>query len=236
MARPKSNAKQPKPKRASRSEEVVRYLLHGIMKGEIEARSPLIPKMLTATLGVSPTPVREALVELKSLGMVTMSHHHGAKVLPFGRSEHAEFYFMRRLQECEMARLCCGKVPPEKLTALCAQMHALPQKSDPSWLPSALAFDSAVHRTLREHCGNERLVFEHSRYLTMSETLRLLNNLNAAVMHDSYPTIVEVLDFLEKGDAERTMSAMYEHISIVAKCSENVLFHDRPDEFPSTNE
>ena len=104
---------------------VVQRLLKAIFSGELAAGTRLIASKLAARLGVSATPIREALVELEQSGIVELLHHRGAVVKPFGRDELREFYAVRRLLECEAVRLACGHVDYEVLSLLQGDLERL---------------------------------------------------------------------------------------------------------------
>jgi DNA-binding GntR family transcriptional regulator len=59
---------------------------------------------------VSPTPVREALVELASLGLVDLLPNRGAVVRPFGPQEVREISQVRCVLEVEATRCACGRI------------------------------------------------------------------------------------------------------------------------------
>jgi DNA-binding GntR family transcriptional regulator len=81
----------------------------------------LVVQQVAKTYDLSPTPVREALVELASLGLVNLLHNHGAIVRPFGPREVREISQLRRVLETEAARCACACSPSAKLSALDAE-------------------------------------------------------------------------------------------------------------------
>jgi DNA-binding GntR family transcriptional regulator len=224
------NDKQPsngEPPRVALRDSIVRKILASIMLGKIEPGTRLVALDLSEQFGVSATPIREAIVELCGLGMVSIRHNRGAYVLEFGRTELAELFHMRHVLECEAARLSCGKVPASKLEELCAQLNSLPPEHDASWVTEVSAFDFGVHCMVREHCDNKRLIWELDRYTVMGETLRAMLDKTPVAMRESLPTIVTVLDAAEKKDLTVMVSAMHEHISILARIAEKLLFDGR---------
>ena len=50
-------------------------------------------------MGISATPIREALVELESIGVVQFVHNRGTIVKPFGPQQLREIYHLRRVLE-----------------------------------------------------------------------------------------------------------------------------------------
>ena len=64
----------------SRTEAVLDAIKHAILTGRLVPGQPLIETELAVQLGVSKTPVREALKTLAGAGLVTMSPYKGATV------------------------------------------------------------------------------------------------------------------------------------------------------------
>src|SRR5947208_11593481 len=63
---------------------VVKAILSSIFTGEFRGGDRLVEEELAVTIGVSRTPVREALGELAGIGVIELRPNHGAIVCPFG--------------------------------------------------------------------------------------------------------------------------------------------------------
>ena len=98
--------------------KVTEQLLTNIFEGRFQQGEQLVVQRVSQMLGVSPTPVREALVELAGLGVVKLIPNHGAVVKPFGRAELKEMAQVRRVLEAEAARCACGHADVEILKQL----------------------------------------------------------------------------------------------------------------------
>ncbi|NUP49081.1 MAG: GntR family transcriptional regulator, partial [Catenulispora sp.] len=83
----------------SRTEAVQEAIKHAILTGELKPGQPLVESELAADLGVSKTPVREALKTLAGTGLVTMSPYKGAAVREIDRTHARCIYDMRLLLE-----------------------------------------------------------------------------------------------------------------------------------------
>ena len=75
-----------------------------IFSGELVAGDRLVQSVLAQRLGLSTTPVREALRELATEGLVRLDAHHGAEVRGINAVELREIYEMRVLLEPEVLR------------------------------------------------------------------------------------------------------------------------------------
>lgn len=78
---------------------IVSVLRDAIIRGEFKASEPLRQDRIAKDLGVSKIPLREALVELKSEGLVTFLPKRGAIVSPLSAAEAEEIFFMRMALE-----------------------------------------------------------------------------------------------------------------------------------------
>jgi DNA-binding GntR family transcriptional regulator len=88
----------------SRTEAVLDAVKHAILTGRLMPGQPLIETELAAQLGVSKTPVREALKTLAGAGLVTMSPYKGASVRTVDDKLAHSVYDIRILLEPEAVR------------------------------------------------------------------------------------------------------------------------------------
>src|SRR5688572_5502112 len=92
--------------------ELVNRIMKEIFSGEIAGGDRLVEQELAAKMGVSRTPIREALSELASLGVIRLKPNHGAVVCPFGAEQLIELYHVRRILEVEATRLAASRINP----------------------------------------------------------------------------------------------------------------------------
>lgn len=88
----------------SRTVVVLHAIKHAILTGELRPGQGLVETDLAGMLGVSKTPVREALKTLAGAGLVTMSPYKGATVRAVDDDLVRSVYDMRRLLEPEAVR------------------------------------------------------------------------------------------------------------------------------------
>jgi DNA-binding GntR family transcriptional regulator len=88
----------------SRTEAVLDAIKHAILAGELRPGQGLVETELAQLLGVSKTPVREALKTLAGAGLVTMSPYRGASVRAIDPASAAAIYDLRLLLEPEAVR------------------------------------------------------------------------------------------------------------------------------------
>jgi DNA-binding GntR family transcriptional regulator len=85
----------------SRTAAALDAIKHAILAGELRPGQPLVESELARLLGVSKTPVREALKTLAGTGLVTISPYKGAAVRVIDDASARHLYDLRRLLEPE---------------------------------------------------------------------------------------------------------------------------------------
>ncbi|MDZ7618638.1 MAG: GntR family transcriptional regulator, partial [Patescibacteria group bacterium] len=83
---------------------VVRRLIRAMFNQRLQAGDRLVVGKLAMQLGASSTPVREALLELGTLGLVELLPNRGAVCLEFGATQLLDMYLLRRILEVEATR------------------------------------------------------------------------------------------------------------------------------------
>jgi DNA-binding GntR family transcriptional regulator len=212
--------------------QVTARLMTGIFAGSLRSGQRLVVQQLAKAYVVSPTPVREALVEMASLGLVDLLPNRGAIVRPFGPAEVREITQVRRLLETEATRSACGRIPPDELSALDLELKRLEfLQRDQTWDRDARAADTRLHGLIAECCGNLRLAVEIGRYLVLFRALRDVCHLRDAGRNysraDDVPEHLAIIRPLLNSDADAAAWAMDSHIRSAAVTIEEVVFRDR---------
>ncbi len=218
--------------RGSLRQQVTSRLLSAVFLGRLASGQRLIVQRLASAYDVSPTPVRESLVELAALGIVELLPNRGAVVLPFGPEQVREISQVRRVLEIEATRCGCGRIDKAALSALCDALERLrSRKPDEDRDRDARALDNRLHGLIAESCGSARLTAEIGRYLTLFRTLRDVgHHRDAATNYSRSDDVPEHLDILRRllvGDAEGAAAAMDVHIRCATTAVLEVLFADR---------
>ncbi len=142
-------------------------ILMNIVLGRFKAGDRLIERDLVAQLGVSRTPIRQAIQKLESLGLVRCFPKRGAVVTEFSPTDIEALYFMRLHQERLAAKLAFHNLGPDDIASLQAINRDLQTclKKDRN-LFEMIEIDRKFHHTIYQASGN--------RFLTqMIDELRL---------------------------------------------------------------
>lgn len=139
------------------SNRVYDYLLPMILTGELAPGSSLREVELANRLGVSRTPIREALHRLAEYGVVEMRANHGALVRRLGREELIHFHQMREALEGLAAELACGQLSSADFDRLEALAEAARDESAPGYFEAFDRFDVELHSLIGTRSGNPLL-------------------------------------------------------------------------------
>jgi DNA-binding GntR family transcriptional regulator len=104
--------------RRSLRDEVFQFLHHRIVAGKYARGEWLRQEDISTQLGVSQTPVREALDQLVSAGLAERVPYRGVRVLQLHKDEIMDAYVMRLILESAAARLAAHNINPEQVEAL----------------------------------------------------------------------------------------------------------------------
>jgi len=196
--------------RAQAAERVVRELRQMIMSGELLPGQQIRQENMAERMGVSRLPIREALRQLTSDGLVSHVPNVGFAVARLSQAEFDQIYLMRRLLETELI-LRLPKPSEEQLqrvTDLNAEVSAAAERLD------------LVEMRLRNHDFHFEIFRLGGLGLVIDELERLWNW--AAPYHtiylfsaDSRRAILqeheEMIEALRDGDNARLAELMHQH-------------------------
>jgi DNA-binding GntR family transcriptional regulator len=131
--------------------------LRGTVLSDPAVSGTFINEQAVATeVGISRTPVREALLMLAAEDLVRLVPHRGAFVAPVPGREIAEMMQARGVIECWAATtsLASGDAPVEAMSAVLEQQRAIAEQGDAK---EFIELDSQFHALLVEAAGNSVL-------------------------------------------------------------------------------
>jgi len=209
---------------------VAQQLLAAVFDGSLPPESRLRVEHLAAELGVSVTPIREALVELAGIGIVELQPNRGAVLRAFGSAQLREICHLRRVLESEAARCACGRIAPVELRTLADELRLLvaaPRSAQ--WSAETRRLDSQLHELIASSCGSRRLADEIGRYRILFRTLRDARHQHRQAKAD-YSRMDEnaehlaIVEALLADDAAQAAAAMARHIDASTEALERELF------------
>ena len=180
-----------------------------IIEGKLSAGERLREPDLAGQLGVSRTPLGEALLLLESEGFVQVLPRRGAVVSPLSVRDASEIYQVKGALESLAARLACGRITPQVLARLEVINDSIERVAgDHSRL---LELNAEFHHLLTDAAGNEKLS-QHIRILRR-QALRYNYIYLSTLSHlqDSVREHRAILAALRAGDADLVEKCVREH-------------------------
>jgi DNA-binding GntR family transcriptional regulator len=117
------------------SDAVARVLRLAIIDGRLRPGTHLREVTLAEQLGVSRTPIREALFTLSRENLVDVKPNRGATVRHFTKEDLGDVYALRATLEAHAARLAAGRISDEQIRQLeqsCDRLAALREGAKPN--------------------------------------------------------------------------------------------------------
>jgi DNA-binding GntR family transcriptional regulator len=167
---------------------------------------------LALRLGVSRTPVREALLRLEREGYLTVAQRSGWQVRPLDFKLFDNLYDVRLILETAAVRRLCEMTPQPTLDAL-REVWLAPRAQ---WLlepRGAAALDEAFHATLVAATGNEELARMHRE---VSERIRIIRRLDFLKPHRvraTYQEHAQILRHILRRHADSASLLLRSHIA-----------------------
>jgi len=207
--------------RDSLVQQAYREIRRRILDNEYPPAHQVLEMELAADLGMSRTPLREALVRLQNENFIQLIPRHGMRVVPLSLEDLRDTYeVLTALELTAIERLVRSN--PDRRTlapidrALDDMDAALKQRDRDAWVKA----DERFHRTLIDLCGNTRLaavaytLWDHGHRARMT-TVRLRPTLGSS--NREHRAVVEAI---KRGDW-REARAM--HVKHRARTSQEIV-------------
>jgi DNA-binding GntR family transcriptional regulator len=198
---------------------VYERLRDGIAGGALPPGSQLVEARIAEDLGVSKTPVREALIRLQRDGLVKIEPYRGARVLEPSADDIREVLELRTLLECHIARDLATRQPDgvlEALEACVAESKAALGAGDGQALLDSLTEFSDL---MADACGNERM----AKLLgDLRSVLLLIGTTSLRAPGREARSIAEheaILAAIQRGDGDAAVAATEAHIRSIERDS-----------------
>lgn len=196
------------------SGSVYEVLRDDILRGEITAGTWLREGTVATQLGVSRTPVREALQRLHADGLVDLIPRRGAQVIRLSGEDVEASYDVRILLEGEAARRAAefGVADLEALRDKCETMERELRRDDNNSFDEITRLNMEFHRHIQEASCNKILPSLLSGIVQVSVVLHTFRHYTKSELRRSFAQHREIVDALEARDATWAMAAMHAHL------------------------
>lgn len=197
---------------ASVNQQVLGALRTAVITGELAPGTLHSVQVLATQLGVSRTPVREALIKLAQQGMVRFERNRGVRILQTSLHDLEEVFALRLLLEVPATRRAVDLLDDVGRRELRRMFTAMQKAAAADDEFRMWEHDRRFHRVLLAASGNSRL----AEYVDGMRDMVLRRGVSTAGSSRSLDDIVAehaaVLERVEAGDAFGAASAMRAHI------------------------
>ena len=146
-------------RRAQLSDEVAGHLRAAIMSGTLRPGTFIRLDETAAKLGVSVTPVREALLKLRGEGMVQLEPHRGHVVLPLTRQDIDDIFWLQATIAKELAATAAQHITDAEIDDLERITEALAAAVAAADTELIAATEFAFHRAFNHATGRIKLAW-----------------------------------------------------------------------------
>ncbi|MGC8658814.1 MAG: GntR family transcriptional regulator [Desulfomonilaceae bacterium] len=153
-----SNTLEPLEDRKSAGQMIFERLWQAITCGDIPSGSRIVENEIAALMGVSRTPVREAIHKLEREGLVIKRMRGGYRVTALVREDIEESFEIRSVLEGYAARLATIEHAPEDLEPIASKIAEFESALRVDDLESLPKINTELHDMLYSLSGNRRLI------------------------------------------------------------------------------
>lgn len=202
---------------------VFQTLREAILKGDLRPGERLMELQLAAKLGVSRTPIREAIRMLEQEGLAVTIPRKGAEVARMTEKNMEDVLQIREALDDLAVQVACDKMTEEQLKNLTLAAKNFENAIQTGNLSKIVAYDVEFHDIIYESTDNPKLV-------------TLLNNLREQIYRyrveylkekENYPMLIKehktILEALREKNKERVADAMRNHIRNQAEAVKNII-------------
>lgn len=200
---------------AKAAEKAYSEIRQRILAGGYFVGSPLREEQLAEEIGVSRTPVREALRRLGSEGLVEFEPNRGAKVSSWSEQDLREIFGLRSLLEGYAARLAAERHEDagyQKMCELVEKMESVRAARKRGFLHRVSELNNEFHRTILVESKNKRLGVALSAVVEIPLVHQTFRRYSEVELDRSFRHHRELLDAFRNRDGAWAESLMRAHI------------------------
>lgn len=202
---------------------VFNTLREAILKGELKPGERLMELQLASKLGVSRTPIREAIRMLEQEGLAVTIPRKGAEVAKMTEKDMEDVLQVRDALDELAASIACEQITVEELEELKRTMREFEESTKTGDVKRIAEVDVKFHDIIYKATRNPKLE-------------NILNNLREQMYRyrveylkdeRSFPTLIkehsEIVEGLAKKDKEKVIAAMHKHVENQANAVKEVI-------------
>lgn len=196
-------------------ESVYKRLREFILNGDVSPGDRLDERYLSSALGVSRTPIRDAIGRLAAEGLIDYRPHQGNFIKVLTVKEFDELYVVRVELECLAVKLAAERVTPGFLDLLEKTVTDSERALEEGDLTGFAQADQRMHQLIAEAAGNAALSASLDRIETLIRLGRSLANRQSEVPDVTSRQRRDLLRAFQESDVDAAVKAMRDHIETV---------------------
>ena len=184
-----------------------------ILNGKYKRGEELVESSIGKELGISRTPVREAIRQLELEGLVQLVPNKGAFVTGISEKDLIDIYLIRARLECLAARMAAKNITPELLdameeTVVLSEYHAKKEHYE-----QVCEMDSKFHKLLYKASGSRILEHTLTDFHQYVQRVRMASIMKKRRMEKSNDEHDAILTAIREHDEEKAELVATRHIS-----------------------
>ncbi len=193
-------------------ELALEHLRNSIIDGSLKMGQILSERKISEELGVSKSPVREALAQLRDEGLVSIEPQKGARVFTLSESEVAQICDFRQAIETAAFEFALQRDPGGLADDMQRVVKDMERERSRGNEKGYLSLDTAFHHLIFEHAGNDYLTASYTRYIGKIAALR--THLAKLPQHTdlSFDEHKQIAVAVRVGDMAKIKALLLEHI------------------------
>jgi DNA-binding GntR family transcriptional regulator len=186
-----------------------------VLSGAYAPGSFLAERQLAEQLGMSKTPVKAALERLEHEGFITVSPKQGIVVRELVLREIADQYEIRAALETFTVRGVAGKLTPDRVSRLRANLKAQEGIRGKGEVVRAVELDAEFHTMFAEFLGNQEILRVTLQLREkMQRVITAVFNLNPGRIDSSYDEHRAIAEAVIRGDGAEAAQLTERHLEI----------------------
>ena len=190
-------------KRSSLHEELTDRLRDMIIEGVLEADQKVPERELCEKLGVSRTPMREALKVLAADGLLTLQPNRGARVRAITLEELEEVFPLMGALEALAGELACKNITDTQIQTVRKSHEAMLVCFKNSDMPGYFQHNQHIHEAILDAAGNQTLKETYRSLAVRVRRARYLANMSQKRWQTAVDEHEIILSALENRDGEK---------------------------------
>ena len=196
----------------SLTEQAAESIRSRIVRGVLQCGEPLSEIALAQELGVSKTPVREALIQLKRQGLVEIHPQRGTFVFEMNAAEVRDLAEMRVILESAALRLAVERDGEALCRAWEPIVAAMQAAASPGDAEAYRVLDGAFHDAIVDAAGNAFLTDAFTGIAFRIQALRSRLSLDPSLNISSLDEHVQLLDMVRNKRSKKAADLLQSHI------------------------